>query len=55
MKFQQANYDMSELIEWGYETDVALASELDVSCCVPVLSDRAYINSAILETHVLGD
>ena len=44
-----------ELIERGYETDVALASELDVSCCVPILSDRVYINSAILETHVLGD
>ncbi len=45
----------AELIERGYETDVALASELDVSCCVPVLSDKAYINSARLEPHVLGD
>lgn len=35
-----------ELIERGYETDVALASRLDVSCSVPILGNRAYINAA---------
>ena len=44
-----------ELIERGSETDVALASDLDVSCCVPVLSDKAYINSAILVPHAIGE
>ena len=34
-----------ELIERGYETDVALTSELDVSCSVPILGNRAYINA----------
>ena len=42
-----------ELIERGYETDVALASELDVSCCVPILDDIAYVSSAGLETHAI--
>ena len=42
-----------ELIDRGYATDVALASELDVSCCVPILCDKAYINSAKLETHAV--
>ena len=37
----------------GYETDVALASELDVSCCVPILDDIAYVSSAGLETHAI--
>ena len=44
-----------ELIERGYETDVALASELDVSCCAPILSDKAYINAARLETHAIDN
>ena len=44
-----------ELIERGYETDVALASELDVSSSVPVLSDKAYINSTQLESHAMRD
>ena len=35
-----------ELIERGYETDVTLASKLDVSCSVPILSNKAYINAA---------
>ena len=42
-----------ELIDRGYETDVALASELDVSCCVPILDDIAYVSSAGLETHAI--
>jgi 2-phosphosulfolactate phosphatase len=32
-----------ELIERGFERDVVLASELDVSSCVPVLVNGAYI------------
>ena len=40
-----------ELVERGYETDVALASELDVSCSVPILRDKAYINLARLDTR----
>ena len=44
-----------ELIERGYETDVTLASELDVSCSVPILWDKAYINSAKLETRSVRD
>jgi 2-phosphosulfolactate phosphatase len=31
-----------ELIEWGYESDVDLACELDVSRCVPRLIDGAF-------------
>ena len=34
-----------ELIEQGYEADVALASKLDVSRSVPILSNKAYINA----------
>lgn len=34
-----------ELIERGFETDVELASELDVSTCVPVLVNGAYVQS----------
>lgn len=44
-----------ELIERGYETDVMLASELDVSCSVPILSDKTYVNLVRLETHAIGD
>ena len=44
-----------ELVERGYETDVTLASELDVSCSVPILWDKAYINSAKLETRSVRD
>lgn len=33
-----------ELIERGYEKDIEIASELNVSSCVPVLSDGGYIN-----------
>ena len=44
-----------ELVERGYETDVTLASELDVSCSVPILRDKAYINSAKLETRSVRD
>lgn len=44
-----------ELTERGYETDVTLASELDVSSSIPVLRDKAYINFARLETHTLPD
>ena len=33
-----------ELIERGFENDIVLASELNVSNSVPVLKDRAYIN-----------
>jgi 2-phosphosulfolactate phosphatase len=35
-----------ELIERGFEQDVDLASEVDVSGCIPRLSDGAYINHA---------
>ena len=35
-----------ELIKRGYETDISLASELDVSCSVPILSNKSYINAA---------
>ncbi|MBE9169936.1 2-phosphosulfolactate phosphatase [Pleurocapsales cyanobacterium LEGE 06147] len=34
-----------ELIERGFEQDVNLASEIDVSNCVPTLVDGTYINS----------
>ena len=44
-----------ELIERGYETDVALASQIDVSCSVPILDDKAYVNSARLETHAIDN
>ena len=44
-----------ELIERGYETDVTLASELDVSSSVPILNSKAYTNSTQLETHTLPD
>lgn len=44
-----------ELIERGYETGVVLASELDVSSSVPVLSGKAYINSTQLESHAMRD
>lgn len=33
-----------ELIGRGFESDVALAAELAVSACVPVLRDRAYMH-----------
>ena len=32
-----------ELIERGYKEDVLLAAELNVSACVPTLTDGAYI------------
>jgi len=32
-----------ELIEQGFENDVRLASELDVSACAPMLEDGAYV------------
>jgi phosphosulfolactate phosphohydrolase-like enzyme len=35
-----------ELIGWGFPQDVALASQLDVSACVPLLREDAYFNSA---------
>ncbi len=35
-----------ELIEQGFEEDVILASQFNVSNCVPTLVDRAYINLA---------
>ncbi|MGV2827765.1 2-phosphosulfolactate phosphatase [Myxosarcina sp. GI1(2024)] len=35
-----------ELIELGFEEDVRLATELNVSNCVPTLVNRAYINLA---------
>ena len=35
-----------ELIERGFERDVVLASELDVSACVPVLVNGAYVRIA---------
>ena len=35
-----------ELIKRGYETDISLASELDVSCSVPIFSNKSYINAA---------
>jgi 2-phosphosulfolactate phosphatase len=35
-----------ELIERGFEQDVDLAVELNVSDCVPTLIDRAYVNHA---------
>ena len=44
-----------ELIERGYETDVALASQIDVSCSVPILNEKAYVNSARLETHAIDN
>ncbi len=44
-----------ELIERRYETDVVLASELDVSSRVPILSDKVYVNLVRLETHAIGD
>jgi 2-phosphosulfolactate phosphatase len=33
-----------ELIEWGFEQDIILASELNVSDCVPMLVDNAYVD-----------
>ena len=36
-----------ELIEWGFELDVEIASELNVSECAPTLVDNAYINQPI--------
>jgi 2-phosphosulfolactate phosphatase len=36
-----------ELIERGFEQDVEIASELDVSGCAPTLVDNAYINRPI--------
>jgi phosphosulfolactate phosphohydrolase-like enzyme len=33
-----------ELIESGFEQDVEIASELDISECAPTLVDNAYIN-----------
>jgi 2-phosphosulfolactate phosphatase len=36
-----------ELIEWGFELDVEIASELNVSECTPTLVDNAYINQPI--------
>jgi 2-phosphosulfolactate phosphatase len=36
-----------ELIERGFEHDVEIASELDVSECAPTLVDNAYINQSI--------
>ncbi len=35
-----------ELLEIGFEQDIDLASEIDVSDCVPTLIDRAYRNVA---------
>ena len=35
-----------ELIERGFEQDVDLASELDISDCVPTMVDGAYVNHA---------
>ena len=35
-----------ELIERGFEQDVDLASDMDVSNCIPVLASGAYINHA---------
>lgn len=35
-----------ELIERGFEQDVDLASELDISDCVPTMLDGAYVNHA---------
>ena len=35
-----------ELIEKGFEQDVDLAAELDVSDCVPTLVDGAYLDRA---------
>jgi 2-phosphosulfolactate phosphatase len=34
-----------ELIDWGFPNDVALASECDVSSCVPALRDGAYVGT----------
>jgi 2-phosphosulfolactate phosphatase len=36
-----------ELIERGFEQDVEIASEFDVSECAPTLVDKAYINQSI--------
>ena len=36
-----------ELVEKGYEVDVYLAADINVSECVPVLKDQAYINAVI--------
>jgi 2-phosphosulfolactate phosphatase len=36
-----------ELIERGFEQDVKIASELDVSGCAPTLVDSAYLNQTI--------
>ena len=44
-----------ELVDRGYEAGVALPSELDVSCSVPILCDKAYINYARLDTRAIGD
>jgi 2-phosphosulfolactate phosphatase len=32
-----------ELIEWGFEQDVEIASELDINECAPTLVDGAYV------------
>ncbi len=36
-----------ELIERGYQEDVRLASELNISSCAPILTDGAYIKSIV--------
>lgn len=36
-----------ELIERGYENDVEIASELNISKCVPVLIENRFINSGL--------
>jgi 2-phosphosulfolactate phosphatase len=42
-----------ELIERGFEQDVEIASELDVSGCAPTLMDGAYINRHDLGRELL--
>ena len=37
-----------ELIEKGFPQDVAFAADLDASCAVPFLSDRAFVNKGAL-------
>ncbi|MGH9850855.1 MAG: 2-phosphosulfolactate phosphatase [Blastocatellia bacterium] len=36
-----------ELIERGFERDVELASETDISDCAPILVNNAYVNRSI--------
>lgn len=47
MTFHQSGFDVRR--EWGergFERDSELASETDISDCVPILAHNAYINQS---------